>query len=158
MENNNKVIILLGSNIDPSSNIAKSLILLSRLSNIISRSRIWETKAEGSDGPNFLNTAVEIETSLDPALIKNQIIIPIETELKRIRTSDKYAPRTIDLDIILFNERVLDREIWRKIFIAIPVSELRPDLKNPDTQETLEQIAENLKNSEHAELSDFQPG
>jgi len=148
----NLAILLFGSNIDPARNIDKALKLLCRSSRIRNRSNVWVTEAVGSNGPDFLNLAVEIETSLNTSQLKKEIINPIESELKRIRTDDKYAPRTIDIDIIVFNGEVMDFNIWKRLFIALPVSEIIPDLINKSTNESLPEIVAKLKSSEHAEL------
>jgi len=148
----NNVVLLIGSNINPATNIATSLKRLSQLTDIKSKSSIWETEAVGSNGPNFLNIAVEIETDLKSKEIKQGIIKPIESEIKRVRTENKYAPRTIDLDIIIFNNQIMDKNLWEKVFIALPVSEIKPNLKNPNDQATLKVIANKLKNSAFAEL------
>ena len=148
----NNVVLLIGSNINPAANIATSLKRLSQLTDIKSKSSIWETEAVGSNGPNFLNIAVEIETNLKSEEIKQGIIKPIESKIKRVRTENKYAPRTIDLDIIIFNNQIMDKNLWEKVFIALPVSEIKPNLKNPNDQATLKVIANKLKNSAFAEL------
>lgn len=148
----NRVVILLGSNIQPVENLRSANEMLSARVSIIRSSRVWETSAVGSDGPNFLNQAIKVETHRNADEIKNEIIKGIETELARVRTEDKNAPRTIDLDIILFNETVLDSTLWEKAFVAVPVAELEPDLKNPDNQLTLAQIAGKLKSSTKVEL------
>lgn len=150
----NSAILLLGSNIKPKENISRALELLSLQIEISARSRIWETEAVGSNGPNFLNIAVVFSTNLDAMQIKSDLIIPIEDRLGRIRIKDKYAPRSIDIDIILFNQQILDKNIWEKAFIAIPVSELSPDLLHPENKKSLSVIAANLKSSAFAELYD----
>lgn len=148
----NRVVILLGSNIQPAENLRNANKLLSTHLSIVSSSRVWETTAVGSDGPNFLNQAIKVETHRNADEIKNEIIKGIETELGRVRTEDKNAPRTIDLDIILFNETVIDHALWEKAFVAVPVAELEPEIINPDNQLTLAQIAGKLKSSTKVEL------
>ncbi len=66
-----------------------------------------------TDQPNFLNAAVLIETDLTAAELKEQVLQVIERELGRVRTADKNAPRTIDLDIALFGDQVLMTERGR---------------------------------------------
>jgi 2-amino-4-hydroxy-6-hydroxymethyldihydropteridine diphosphokinase len=149
---NYSAILLLGSNIDPARNIQKALELLSQYSLILKKSQIWVTEAVGSSGPDFLNMAIEIETNLNINEIKNNIIDPIETKLKRVRTSDKYAPRTMDIDLIIFNNKVSDQNIWNKLFIALPVSEINSELINDSNGKTLAQTVELLKSSAKAEL------
>lgn len=149
---NNQAILLIGSNIDPAANIKKALELLNSSLQISRESHLWKTEAVGSKGPDFLNMALEVETSLNADRLKTDIIASIERELKRIRTADKYAQRTIDIDIIIFNGRVLDLNVWTKLFIALPVSEIIPCLTNNTTGETLIEIVEKLKSSVNAEL------
>lgn len=154
MKEKNRIIILLGSNIQPAKNLKKALDFLGEHTRIKSCSSVWRTEAVGSDGPNFLNMAVEIETDLGADEIKNQLIKDIETRLGRVRTADKYAPRTIDLDIVLVNDQVLDSDLWHKAFVALPVSEIRPDLMNPYNGSSLVKTAHELKNSTLVELFD----
>ena len=147
--NLNNAIILLGSNIDPEKNIFLALDLLGRVK---TRSRIWKTESFGTKGPDFLNMAVEIETEMNRDQLKQSMITCIEKALHRIRTEDKNAPRTIDLDTIVFNGEIVDEDIWHKAFVGIPVSELSPGLVNPNTGETLQVIAAKMKSSAKAEL------
>ena len=148
----NLAILLLGSNIDPAFNIKKALELLKCSLPITRTSNIWITEAVGNKGPDFLNSALEVKTSLSADQLKKKIISPTEIALGRIRTTDKFAPRTIDIDIIIYNGNVLDVHLWSKVFIAVPVSEIVPYLINHSTGETLIEAAEKLKSSAKAEL------
>jgi 2-amino-4-hydroxy-6-hydroxymethyldihydropteridine diphosphokinase len=152
MKVKNKVVILLGSNIQPAENLKKALVLLAEYSSIESCSSVWRTKAVGSDGPDFLNMAVGIETDLGTDEIKSRLIKDIESRLGRIRTSDKNAPRTIDLDIMIVNDEVLDSDLWKKAFVALPVSEIRIDLINPENGSSISETALKLKSSTKVEL------
>lgn len=148
----NYAILLLGSNIDPFVNLKNALELLYCSLSITKTSQIWVTEAVGNAGPDFLNTAVEVKTGLNSIQLKKKILSPIEIGLGRVRTSDKYAPRTIDIDIIIFNSQVVDTNIWEKAFIALPISEIIPDLMNNSTGKTLLETANKLKSSAKAEL------
>jgi 2-amino-4-hydroxy-6-hydroxymethyldihydropteridine diphosphokinase len=108
-------------------------------------STIWETDPVGSDGPRFLNAAAWISTSLSPEALKSQVLSVIEQELGRVRTADKNAPRTIDLDIIVFDEAILESNLWKRDFLAIPISELRPDLEMPGEGITVNQVAQGMR-------------
>lgn len=153
----NKAILLVGSNIEPQKNIASALLEIRRLAILVAHSRVWETAAVGSDGPNFLNLALEIKTLRDPQQIKNEIITPVENKLHRVRSTDKYAPRTIDIDVIVYNNEVLDQNLWEKAFVALPVVELAPHLLHPVSGLPLSTITEQLKSSTFAELFSFHP-
>lgn len=152
MKNKNSLILSLGSNIRPRENLEKALSLLRKYTLIKSQSRIWKTQAIGSDGPAFLNQAVEVESDLDADRFKSEIIQEIEARLGRIRTDDKYAPRTIDLDIIIVNHEVVDNSLWDHAFIAVPVAEICPRLTNSANQKTILQIVRELKDSSGVEL------
>jgi 7,8-dihydro-6-hydroxymethylpterin-pyrophosphokinase len=65
--------------------------------------------------------------------------------LGRVRTENKYAPRTIDLDILVVDGAVCEPQIWSQAFLAIPLSELLPDYLEPETGETLSQVSTRLK-------------
>lgn len=139
-----QVYIGLGSNIDPVKNLDGALEMLARHVIIDEVSQTWETPAVGSHGPNFLNSAARIRTQLPPELLKSLVLRRIERELGRVRTANKNAPRTIDLDVLVYEGQVLDPKIWVYAFLAVPLAELLPGLQNPDTGETLEQAANRL--------------
>jgi len=152
---NNRAILLLGSNIQREKNIRNALDFLGRCTRVMRHSTIWETEAVGSSGPNFLNVAVEIATDLEIPAIKSELVQPIESQLGRVRTADKNAPRTIDVDLVIFNKQVLDKSLWVKAFMALPIAELLPDLPHPHTALTLSEVAFQLKSSAFAEPFDL---
>ena len=148
----NEAIILIGSNIHPQQNIRDCLNLLIELVTLVTRSQIWKTKSFGGDGPDFLNLAVKVNTVLNEEQLKTSILGRIENQLGRVRSSNKNAARTIDLDTIVFNNKILDNGIWKKVFIAAPISEIAPSLQHPVLEKNLKEIAEELKSSEQTEL------
>ncbi len=137
---NHQVYLILGSNIEPEKNTILAIQLLASQCNLVKTSSTWETVAVGSDGPNFLNTALLIETPLSAEEFKTTIIGGLEKKLGRIRTADKNAPRTIDLDIVIYDQALLEPAIWKKAFIAIPMAEIFPDFPHPEGKETLKQF------------------
>lgn len=98
----------------------------------------------GSSGPDYLNSTALIRTRLSRDQIKQEIISDIENRLGRIRSADKFMDRTIDLDILIYGNQVLDYEIWSQAHLAVPASELLPGFLNHETGETLQQAAERL--------------
>ena len=147
-----EAILLLGSNIEPENNIFSALNIIHGITPVVAQSQIWKTRAIGSDGPDFLNSALKIQTVLDKEGIKYSIIQPVEHQLGRVRSADKYAPRTIDVDIIVFDHQVLDPRLWELGFIAVPVSEIATNLIHPQTGKHLRKIAEEFKSSTEVEL------
>lgn len=138
-------IILLGSNIDAENNLSLAVKALGNACTILNKSNIYYTKSVGTEGPDFLNQAVFIQTQNDQNELKYSILRKIESDLGRIRKEDKYAARTIDLDIIIFDNRVIDYAVWDQCFIASPVSELLPDLRNSANSKTLREVAAELQ-------------
>ena len=138
------VLISLGSNITPKVNIKKASALLSEKVAGIRFSSIWESPAVGSSGPNYLNSAALMYSALSLEEIKSSLIAPIENQLGRVRTADKYIDRTIDIDVLIYNDQVVDPEVWTQAHLAIPASELIPDFKNNETGGTLLEIAQAL--------------
>lgn len=139
-----QVYIGVGSNIDPSMNFKLAFEKLRDQVQIEAISKIWETPPVGTSGPNFLNAVAKIRTSLEINLLRDHVLRRIESQLGRIRTSDPNSPRPIDLDILIYDKRVIDNEIWSQAHIAVPLAEFVPDLYNPETGETLLEIAERL--------------
>lgn len=148
----NRVFVALGSNIDPERNLKGAVRLLASRCRLLAVSRVYEAKPVGkTDQPNFLNAAALIETELGAAALKAQVLQDIERVLGRVRTADKNAPRTIDLDITLFNDQVIelghrhipDPELLRYPHIAVPMADLAPGYVHPESGQTLQEIAEN---------------
>lgn len=140
-ENDHQAYLCLGSNIQSEENLRKAVKLLYQQTQLLAISTCWESAAVGSSGPDFLNLGVLARTPLDAASLKNQVLAPIEAQLGRVRSADKYAPRTMDIDIVVFDGQVLDSEIWRRNYLALIFAEMLPDLRSPDTGETLAEIA-----------------
>ena len=149
----NRVFVSLGSNIDSERNLREAVRRLSLRCRLLAVSPVYETAPVGkTDQPNFLNAAALVETGLAAPKLKTQILQAIESELGRVRTADKNAPRTIDLDISLFNDEILtvgprhipDPDILRFAHVAVPLADLAPELRHPETGQALGQIARNL--------------
>jgi len=145
--------VSVGSNINPSANVRAAIRALALHMPVIAISTVYRTDAEGPPGqPFFYNCVVEIRTETAPQSLKTLVLRRIESDLGRRRTADKYAPRTIDLDLILYGELVLDKSglvlpdphIAYRSFLAIPLSELAPELKLPGTASRIADLAANL--------------
>lgn len=141
----NSAIILIGSNINPEANIKLAIYKLSTQFQIKKISSTWETAAIGSHSDNFLNLALFIQTNLSSEDLKLLVLRKLEQELGRVRTDDKNAPRPMDLDIIVYNGRVIEAALWERAYVALPVAELAPDLIHPETSESLWQCAKRLQ-------------
>lgn len=144
--------LLLGSNIDPERNLPAACRLLAAYGRIVAASKVWESApADGSAQANYLNAAVLLVTRHTAEVLRRSVLPGIESELGRVRDPhDKYAARTIDIDIALFDHDVLevagaripDPDIERRSFVAIPLAELDPDYVHPVNGRTLRQLAD----------------
>ena len=121
----------IGSNIEPEHHLREAIRLLREQGKVKAISNAWQSHAFGSDGPDFLNACVLFLTQLKARELKAQVIRPIEARLGRIRGTDKYAPRTIDIDIILFDDEPFGGEFWSNAFVVVPLADLLPDFHHP---------------------------
>ncbi|MBI1880211.1 MAG: 2-amino-4-hydroxy-6-hydroxymethyldihydropteridine diphosphokinase [Chloroflexi bacterium] len=146
----NTAYLSLGSNIEPADNLKAALELLAAKTQLIAVSSVWETKPVGwADQPNFLNAAAIVETELTAEQLKREVLTPIEQSLSRVRQADKNAPRPIDIDIMLFNQQIIqlgqrhipNPEIVERPFVAISLAEIAPDYEHPELRQTLSEIA-----------------
>jgi 2-amino-4-hydroxy-6-hydroxymethyldihydropteridine diphosphokinase len=149
----NRAFISLGSNIEAERNLPAAVRRLAARCRLVAASTVYETLPVGkTDQPNFLNAAVLVETELTAGELKAQVLQAIEQELGRVRSEDKNAPRTIDLDISLFNDQVMmlgerripDPEILEFAHIARPLADLAPAYRHPETGQMLAEIAQGL--------------
>lgn len=143
-----QAILGLGSNIAPIDNLNSAIYLLGRSVKVEAVSNSWQTRAVGSKGPAFLNAAALIRTSLTSKELKNQVLRPIEKLLGRVWTKDPNSPRTIDLDILIFDAKLVEHELWDYAYLSVPVSELLPNFINPKSGETIKEAADRFLVSE----------
>jgi 2-amino-4-hydroxy-6-hydroxymethyldihydropteridine diphosphokinase len=141
MVSEHQVCLLLGSNIQPEHNLPRAIDQLQNHLTILRISSVWESSPVGSAGPSFLNAALLAQTPMKQKRLKLQILTPLEAKMGRVRSADKNAPRTIDLDIILFDGQILDPTLWLFAHRAVPMAEIQPDILS-ETGETLNEAAE----------------
>jgi len=140
-----KVYLNLGSNIQPEINLVKAIQILSEYGEIREVSNAWESRSVGAPAPNYLNGCVLFLSPLNQADLKEKVIRPIEARLGRERSEDKYIPRTMDIDIILFDDHLHKESFWNDAFVIIPLAEIYPEYQNPLTKETVTETAKRLR-------------
>ena len=120
----NKAIISFGSNIEPEKHVFKARKILTHDQLLLDESKFNKTLPRGYlNQPAFLNGAFFIQTALEIQELK-QYLKSVENQLGRKRTSNKDGPRTIDLDIVLFNGHVVDLDYYKYDFVKVAVDEL----------------------------------
>ena len=147
-----RAFVTVGSNIDPERNLRAAVQLLGAHEqvSVVATSPVYETAPVGkTDQADFLNAAVLVQTTMTAESLKKNVLSSIEQQLGRVRTSDRNAPRTIDLDIALYNYDILeigsrhipDPDLLTYAHVAVPLADLAPYYVHPETGETLEEIA-----------------
>ncbi len=137
--------VSVGSNIDPPGNIACALTQLARRVDLLGMSTFYRTAPIGPAGRgDFVNGVCRVRTEIGPRALKYDVLRDIEARLGRVRTADRYAPRPIDLDLLLYGEARIDQpgltipdpDISRP-FITACLLELAPNLRLPGEPEAL---------------------
>ena len=124
-----EVVIGLGSNIDPEANLEQAVQELKSRFKVSKRSQWTRTKPIGiQDQPDFYNGALLMETELEQQSLKKELK-RIEDLLGRDRSLPKFGPRTIDLDILIWNKKVVDEDYYERDFLRKGVEEIIPDLE-----------------------------
>lgn len=154
----NKAFIGLGSNIgDRYHYLVQAIQLLAALPDIIlvNHSSVYETDPVGyEDQDLFLNMVVEINTSFDAEKLLT-VCLEIELQLGRKREI-KWGPRTIDLDILLYNQENIETEkliiphprMSERAFVIVPLLELEPDIHFPEKEKFLNVDLDQLLDTE----------
>jgi 2-amino-4-hydroxy-6-hydroxymethyldihydropteridine diphosphokinase len=147
----NKAYLLMGGNVgERITNLNAAAAAISEsCGKILTKSKVYETAAWGNENqPNFLNQLLVIETRLLPIDLLNQIL-NIESELGRKRDVPN-DPRTIDIDILYYNDLVLKSaaltiphpRIGKRRFSLVPLMEIAPDLVDPDLNLSIREMYE----------------
>ncbi|HEQ1857887.1 TPA: 2-amino-4-hydroxy-6-hydroxymethyldihydropteridine diphosphokinase [Providencia alcalifaciens] len=146
-----QVYIAIGSNLgEPLKQAQQAIAALDAIPNsrVVSTSSIYRTKPLGpQDQPDFLNLAVLLETDLEPEALLNYTQ-QIELDLGRVRKDERWGPRTLDLDIMLFGNRVIQTErltvphygLKEREFMLYPLSDITPSLIFPDGEKLSERL------------------
>ena len=134
--------IALGSNLDgPSRHVREAFSALDALprTRLQRRSSLYRSTPLGQPGqPDYVNAVAELETALEPlALLEN--LQAIEQAHGRIRGEERWGPRTLDLDLLLFDEReirdarlvVPHPEMGKRNFVLGPLIEVAPQVRIP---------------------------
>lgn len=120
----NTVIIGIGSNINAARNIKSMLQLLEQNVKVVRVSALKITKPIGiTNQPDFTNGAVKIETDLQLPQLK-KLLKSIEDQMGRDRSGPKFGPRCIDLDITVWNNKIIDDDYFTRDFLKNSVDEI----------------------------------
>lgn len=161
MKTEHIVYIGLGSNIEPTHNLQQAVLALRQPglpghTRLLAVSSVWSSPPLGASGPQFLNAAAKLTSQLSAEALKTQVLRAQEAMQGRLRTADRNAPRTLDLDVLVYDGEPLDADIWHAAHIALPLGELLPALTHPESGETLAALGKRLASSQPTQRTDLQ--
>jgi 2-amino-4-hydroxy-6-hydroxymethyldihydropteridine diphosphokinase len=139
----------LGSNVDAKRHIKIAVHALIRAFSDAEISPIYQSKSVGFEGEDFLNLVVRIQTELKPAELR-QYLRNLEASHGRNHDAPKWSDRTLDIDILLYNDLVTDSgslklpraEIVHFAHVLKPLVDIAPDLLHPTEKKTFTQLWE----------------
>jgi len=135
----------LGSNIQPETNLPKAVELLSKYGEILKTSNVWESEAIGTHGPNYLNVCILFRSRFTQIELKERVTRRIEAQLGRQRSADKYSPRSMDIDVVLFDDNPAQADLWELAYVVVPLAEIYPEYRNPVSDEKVSETASRLR-------------
>lgn len=136
-----------GSNVDRERNIASCLNALRRRFGELTVSPIYRCPAVGFDGDDFFNLVVAVETELEPEALVTELHA-IEAEHGRTRQGPKFSDRTLDIDLLLYDDRILDApdlvlprpEILERAFVLRPLADIAREVIHPVEGRTIGEL------------------
>jgi 2-amino-4-hydroxy-6-hydroxymethyldihydropteridine diphosphokinase len=148
-----KAFVGMGANLGPREvTLLRAVDLLGALPrvDVLEVSGLRQTAPVGNvDQPEFLNGAVAVETSLSPRELLDALL-SVERELGRVRDGTQWGPRTIDLDLLVYGDEIVDEpelrvphpHLHERRFALEPLAELDPELEIPGRGKVSEVLAE----------------
>jgi 2-amino-4-hydroxy-6-hydroxymethyldihydropteridine diphosphokinase len=132
------VYVAAGSNVEPIVHLRRALDVLARCYPGLRVSRAWRNRAVGFEGEDFVNLVIGFETGDDVHAVLARLH-EAEAACGRARDAPKWAPRSMDLDILLYGDRVCDEpglvlprpDLLRRAYMLGPMAELAPDVVHP---------------------------
>ena len=142
-----RVYLSLGSNLEPHRYLRAALDELRARFGAIEVSPAYRSRSVGFDGADFVNLAVGLDTELEPAAL-NDWLHALEDRHGRRRDVPRYSDRTLDVDIVLYGERVIDgpghlqipRKELRHAFVLKPLADIAPAVRHPVGGQTMAEL------------------
>jgi 2-amino-4-hydroxy-6-hydroxymethyldihydropteridine diphosphokinase len=147
-----RVFVSIGSNIDKEKNVAIAVRALASYYRPLTISRVYESPPFGFRGENFYNLVVGFDTEERVTEVAARLT-DIERTCGRVRSDKAFDSRTLDMDLLLYgdltrHDKEVDvprPEIGEHAFVLLPLAEIAPKLKHPETGQTFEAMWESFK-------------
>ena len=134
-----EVFVGIGSNVEPERHIGQAVTRLRQRFGRLKLSPVYQNRAVGFEGDDFLNLVAAFETGLGVTEL-NAVLGDIEVHCGRERSARKFSPRTLDLDLLLYGDTVSEKpvrlprkEILKYAFVLKPLADLAGDRRHPET-------------------------
>jgi 2-amino-4-hydroxy-6-hydroxymethyldihydropteridine diphosphokinase len=142
-----RAFLSLGSNVDPEANLRSAIAALRARFGAIRLSPVYRTQAVGFEGAEFLNAAVVLEADHEPPAL-DAWLHALEDAHGRDRNAPRFGDRTLDLDLVLYDDRIVDgpghlrvpRDELRHAFVLRPLAGIAPDAVEPRSGLTLAEL------------------
>lgn len=146
----NQVYLLTGGNLGDRYSLLERAkkIIVEKIGKIVKESSIYETTPWGFNSEqDFLNQVLIVSTDLSPKKVLNKCF-EIEKELGRVRQSEQYSSRTIDIDILFYNDEIIHEQeliipherLHERRFTMEPLVEISPEYTHPKLNKTLSEL------------------
>jgi 2-amino-4-hydroxy-6-hydroxymethyldihydropteridine diphosphokinase len=151
-----QVYVAAGSNVEPERHLVHAVAELERAFGPLRVSAWYRNAAAGFTGADFINFAVGFETDLPVREVRARLH-RIEQACGRPRDAPKWAPRTMDLDILLYGDRICDEpglvlprpDLLRRPYMLGPLADLAPDLMHPTAHATIGELWQRFDREAH---------
>ncbi len=143
----NRVYLSLGSNIEPEQHLRTAIAALRAQFGDLLISSVHRTDAVGFDGPGFLNMAIGLDTGWTPQDL-DRWLHALEDRNGRRRDVERYSSRTLDIDIVLFGDLIVDgpghlqipRDELKHAFVLAPLAEIAPFARHPQNGRSISEL------------------
>jgi 2-amino-4-hydroxy-6-hydroxymethyldihydropteridine diphosphokinase len=137
--------VSIGSNIEPLRYIRIGLADMQQQFGALTLSSVYESEAVGFEGDNFYNLVAGFNTCMAVQTVANILRI-IEKNNDRKRSCERFSARTLDLDVLLYDDLIVKEvprdDILKYAFVLLPLAEIAPDVKHPVTKQRLGDLAQ----------------
>jgi len=151
-----QIFISLGSNIDKAHYVRQGILALKNIIPNLSVSDVYESESVGFNGNNFYNLVCGGQTALTVDEVC-QALRDIEVDNGRVRSAKKFSSRTLDLDLLTFDDLIVEQpaqlprhEIDKNAFVLWPLAQVAPQFTHPVLKQTYQTLWDNYNKSEQS--------